>query len=73
MQVGNCERPISTGDRPIIEALARETGTELPLVKTLYEQALAQLETDAKVRGFLSVLACRSVRNALRERYAHTN
>ena len=50
-----------------IEALARETGSEPAHVKELYERELAHLESHAKVRGFLSVLACRNVRMVLRE------
>jgi hypothetical protein len=50
-----------------IEALARETGSEPAYVRELYERELAQLESNAKVRGFLSVLACRNVRMVLRE------
>jgi hypothetical protein len=50
----------------VIEELARETGREPARVKELYERELAHLEANATVRGFLSVLACRSVRMALR-------
>jgi hypothetical protein len=73
MQTGDREGPASAQHGSIIEALARETGTELSHVKELYEHELAQLEANAKVRGFLSVLACRHVRMALRQTYARTN
>jgi hypothetical protein len=56
-----------------IEALARETGSEPAHVRELYEREFAHLESNAKVRGFLSVLACRNVRMVLRETYAATN
>ena len=51
-----------------IEALARETGAEPAKIQELYERELADLEATAKVRGFLSVLASRNVRAALRQR-----
>jgi len=54
----------------VIDALARETGTELEHVKELYERELAQLEATAKVRGFLPVLAASKVRVALRRLHA---
>jgi hypothetical protein len=56
-----------------IEALARETGSAPAHVKELYEREMAHLESNAKVLGFLSVLACRNVRMVLREAYAATN
>jgi hypothetical protein len=51
-----------------IEALARETGTEPAKVQELYEREFADLEATATVRSFLSVLASRNVRAALRQR-----
>lgn len=53
--------------KSVIEELARETGHEPARVKEMYERELAHLEANAKVRGFLSVLAYRNVRMALRE------
>jgi Protein of unknown function (DUF3562) len=53
----------------IIEALARETGTEPAKVQELYEREYADLEATATVRGFLSVLASRNVRAVLRHRH----
>jgi hypothetical protein len=50
-----------------IEALARETRAEPSHVRQLYDHALSKLEANAKVRDYLSVLAQRSVRTALRE------
>ena len=48
-----------------VEALARETGTEPGRVRQLYDAALARLEANAKVRGYLSVLAGRNVRSSI--------
>jgi hypothetical protein len=56
---------LSTNDRYAVEKLARDMGAELALVRELYERELTQLEANAKVRGFLSVLAGRKVRLAL--------
>ena len=36
-------------------------GTELALVRKLYERELTQLAANAKARGFLSVIAGRKV------------
>jgi hypothetical protein len=73
MQAHDQEAPPSAQHGSAIEALARETGSEPAHVRELYERELAHLESNAKVRGFLSVLACRNVRMALRETYAVTN
>lgn len=48
-----------------IEALARETESEPAYVRELYDQALAKLEVNAKVRSYLGVLASRDVRRTL--------
>jgi hypothetical protein len=73
MQAGDQAGPASAQHGATIEALARETGSEPAHVSELYERELAHLEANAKVRGFLSVLAWRSVRMALRGMYAATN
>jgi hypothetical protein len=73
MQAGNRESSASAQHASVVEALARETGAEPSHVQQLYEHELAQLEANAKVRGFLSVLACRHVRMALRETHARSN
>jgi hypothetical protein len=51
----------------VIEALARETGGEPERVRELYEHELARLEGTATVRGFITLIACRNVRMALRD------
>ena len=53
---------LSTNDRYAVEKLARDMDAELALVRELYERELIQLEANAKVKGFLSVLAGRKVR-----------
>jgi hypothetical protein len=73
MQAGDREGPASAQHGSVIEALARETGREPAHVRELYERELADLEANAKVRGFLSVLACRKVRMALGETHPDTN
>jgi ketopantoate reductase len=72
MPAGDQENLAAARDRSVTEDLARETGIEHSHVKELYELELAQLAVNAKVRGFLSVLACRNVRMALRQKSAHT-
>jgi hypothetical protein len=56
---------LSANDRYALQALARDMGAELASVRQLYERELTQLEANAKVKGFLSVLAGRKVRLAL--------
>jgi len=49
-------------------ALAKECGAETTYVAALYEQIYKELERNAKVRAFLYVLTCRTVRTALRQK-----
>ena len=49
----------------IIAALVRETNAHPDHVRELYERELAQLDLNARVRGYLGVLAHRNVRSAL--------
>ncbi len=51
----------------VIQALAQETGLQPEYIRELYERELAQLEANARLTGFLSVLACRNVRLAVRD------
>jgi hypothetical protein len=67
MQVRDAKAVESARHQSTIEALARETREEPSRVRQLYNHALAKLEANAKVRGYLGVLAHRSVRAALRE------
>jgi hypothetical protein len=73
MQAHNQQAPAPAQYGSTIEALARETGSEPGHIRELYERELAHLESNAKVRGFLSVLAYRNVRMVLREAYAAAN
>jgi len=67
MQVNDAQAAESARHQSTIEALVRETRTEPAHVRRLYDEALARLEPDAKVRGYLPVLVGRNVRSALRE------
>jgi hypothetical protein len=53
-----------------IEALARETRTDTELVKELYEHEVAQLQSTAKIRPYISVIAWRHVSMVLRKEAA---
>ena len=57
-------------ENPVIDALAKKTHTQRNVVKRLYETELAALSAEARVTGFLSVLACRRVKEVLRARKA---
>jgi Protein of unknown function (DUF3562) len=72
MQADNREGVAAPQHASVIEDLAQQTGVEPAQVRALYEQEFAQLESNAKVRGFLSVLASRNVRLALRQSYGST-
>ena len=50
-----------------ISALADESGHPIDIVTAVYRTELARLEEDASVHDFLTVLAARRTREALRE------
>ena len=49
------------------EAIARETETDVEVVKEIYDEELTTLATDAKITQYLGVLASRRVRMRLRK------
>ena len=51
-----------------IEFLAREAHVPVSEVAALYENAHAELEAGARIRGFLGIFAMRNVRKLLRQR-----
>jgi hypothetical protein len=67
MDAGKEERAASPHEGSIIETLARETGSEPARVRELYERELAHLESTAKIKGFIPLLASRHVRRVLRD------
>jgi hypothetical protein len=73
MQTDKQEILLAPRHGSVIDALAKETGGEPAHVRELYERELARLETTAKVRGFITLLACRNVRMALRQSNARAN
>jgi hypothetical protein len=54
--------------RHAIEILLRELGLPPEEVEYLYELELQRLKEHARVKDFLAVLVCRSVRDILRRR-----
>jgi hypothetical protein len=50
-----------------IEGLARESRVPVSEVARLYEDARAELEVGARIRGFLGIFAIRKVRKMLRQ------
>lgn len=50
-----------------IESVARDVKRPIEEVKPLYESELAALRREARVKDFLSVLACRYVRLSLKQ------
>jgi len=49
------------------EAIAKETDTDVEVVKIIYDQELTTLATDAKITQYLGVLASRRVKMRLRK------
>lgn len=50
-----------------MEGVARDLKCPIEQVQPLYESELAALRRDARVKDFLSVLACRHVRLSLKQ------
>ena len=51
-----------------IESLARESQVPVDEVARLYDDARAELEVGARIKGFLGIFAIRNVRKLLRQR-----
>lgn len=58
--------PAHVNDRTFTEAIAKETETDVEVVRVIYEQELSTLASDAKITQYLGVLASRRVRMLLR-------
>ena len=58
-------------DEATIATLAQETETEVAVVKCLYDEEIALLQAEAKVRNFIGVIAARRVRQRLAAAHAH--
>lgn len=60
-------------DEATIAALAEETDTDRSIVKYLYAEELAVLESQASVKNFIGIIAARRVRQRLDglSRHAH--
>jgi hypothetical protein len=67
MQADNRESLKSSKDGSVIESLTREAGCEPAHVKELYDREYDQLNVTAKVKGFLALLAVRTVQMKLRK------
>ena len=50
-----------------VAAIARETETSVDLVKALYDEEVAALDAEAKVKTFIGVIATKKVKQQLRE------
>ena len=58
-------RSLATDDAAI-SSLARETQTPRAVVERMYEEAVAALQSNAKVRNFIDVIAAQQVKEQLR-------
>lgn len=66
MQPTTGQTPAQRADETTrLESLAQETDTALNLVKTIYTEELHALESQARIRTFLSVIAMRRTRMIL--------
>ena len=61
-------RESNGADRQLFESLARQADVSIDEVALLYVREKAELEANARVKGFLTVLAIRNVRRMLQER-----
>jgi hypothetical protein len=50
-----------------VAAIAAETETSVDIVKTLYQEQVVTLESQAKVKQFIGVIATKRVKQQLRE------
>jgi Protein of unknown function (DUF3562) len=66
MDESSAQRFESARHQSTVDALARETRTEPAYVRQLYDKVLADLEANARIRGYLAVLAGKGVKTALR-------
>ena len=57
----------TTSTRAATEAIAKETETDVEVVKLIYDEELTTLSTDAKITQYLGVLASRRVKMRLRK------
>jgi hypothetical protein len=57
----------SPSAEPIVSALARRLHIPVRDVGAIYAKELARLAADARIEGFLSVLALRNTREILRD------
>lgn len=60
-------------DALVAEGIARETRTRVDMVQRVYEEELATLANDARIRQFLGVLAGRRTRFRLRQESLYRN
>jgi Protein of unknown function (DUF3562) len=59
--------PQGSNARATTEAIAKETDTDVEVVKEIYDEELTTLATDAKITQFLGVLTSRRVKLRLRK------
>jgi len=52
-------------DEATISALAQETDTDEAVVKSLYDEEIANLQAEASVKNFIGVIAARRVRQRI--------
>jgi hypothetical protein len=58
-------------DEATIAALAEKTDTDRSIVKYLYAEELATLESQANVKNFIGIIAARRVRQRLESQHEH--
>lgn len=54
-----------SGYEHVIQALAQESSASLEHVRELFESAHAELDSEARIKTYVSVIATRLVRNVL--------
>lgn len=56
---------LSPTDQATVTTLAHETDTDQAVVKNLYDEELATLQTQASVKNFIRVIAARRVKQRI--------
>jgi hypothetical protein len=61
------ERTQANADDATVDAIAREAAAPADIVKSLYEEEIARLDAQARLKQFVPVIAIKRVRERLRK------
>ena len=64
-ELAHSRRNHTQGDEATVAALAQKTRTSIEVVKRLYDEEIAELQSKSTVKNFIGVIAGRRVRQRL--------